>query len=51
MKVHGVIGSKRALLVNLAAVRRKKNKKITEEEGKTDKQPTRIEAEATGAGK
>lgn len=51
MKVHGVIGGKRALLVNLAAVRRKKDKKITEEEGKTDEEPTRIEAGATGADK
>lgn len=39
------------LLVNLAAARRKKDKKLTEEEGKTYKQPTRIEAGATGADK
>lgn len=39
------------LLVNLAAVRRKKAKKITEEEGKTDEEPTRIETGATGADK
>lgn len=39
------------LLVNLAAVRRKKDKKITEEEGKTDEQTTRIEAGASGADK
>lgn len=39
------------LLVSLAAVRRKKAKKIAEEAGKTDEELTRIEAGATGAGK